>query len=140
MRAGVWETAAFHYAYTPHPQIPGRTLTVTSMDDPGALLEKIVAAQWDTVSRQAWAQYERRGRGAVVFKLQRPGRRGKEPLRYLTFKGAREEIEASAMATLYRLVASYDPRTEAVVAVVLPDGRTVFDVFSKTPHPASTAA
>lgn len=110
---------------------------MTSINDPGALLQKVVAAQWDTVARQAWTQYEQRGRGAVVFSLQEPGTRGKEPLRYLTFKGERDEIEASAMAMLYRLVASYDPREEAVVAVVLPDGRTVFDVFSETPHPAS---
>lgn len=109
-------------------------------DDPAALLERIVTAQWETVARQAWMQYQQRGRGAVVFSLQSPGTRGKAPLRYLTFKGAREEIEESAMAMLYRLVESYDPSEEAVVAVVLPDGRTVFDVFSRTPHPASTAA
>lgn len=109
---------------------------MASMDDPGALLQQLVAAQWETIARQAWAQYEKRGRGAVVFSLQQPGRREKEPMRYLTFKGPREEIEASTMAMLYRLVESYDPHTEAVVAVVLPDDRTVFDVFSETPHPA----
>lgn len=113
---------------------------MASMDDPGALLERIVASRWETITRQARRQYQKRGRGAVVFSLQSPGARGKTPLRYLTFRGDREEIEASAMAMLYRLVASYDPHEEVVVAVVLPDERTVFDVFSEAPQSTSTTS
>ena len=112
---------------------------MATIDNPGALLERIASAQWATIARQAWTQYEQRGRGAVVFSLQQPGTEGKEPLRYLTFRGARDEIAQSAMAMLHRLVESYDPREEVVVAVVLPDDRTVFDVFSKSPAPAATA-
>lgn len=109
------------------------------MDDPGTLLERLVSAQWETVARHAWSQYRQRGRGAIVFSLQAPGTEGKQPLRYLTFRGNRKEIAASAMAKLHELVSSYDPREEAVVAVVLPDERTVFDVFARTPPPASSA-
>lgn len=111
-----------------------------SINDPGELLQRLVSAQWETIAQQAWAQYQQRGRGAVVFSLQEPGSEDRAPLRYLTFKGPREEIEASTMAMLYRLVESYDPETEAVVAAVLPDERTVFDTFSETPLPASTAS
>lgn len=108
-------------------------------DDPGPLLERIAATQWATIARHAWAQYQQRGRGAIVVSLQNPGAAGEEPLRYLTFQGDRDEIAASSMAMLHELVTSYDPRAEAVVAVVLPDERTVFDVFAHTPPPAEAA-
>lgn len=104
-------------------------------EDPGPLLERIVATQWATIARHAWAQYQQRGRGAIVVSLQRPGTEGEEPLRYLTFRGDRDEIAQSAMAQLHQLVESYNPETEAVVAVVLPDERTVFDVFAESPPP-----
>jgi hypothetical protein len=43
------------------------------------------------------------------------------------------------MAKLHELVTSDDPREEAVVTVVLPDERTVFDVFARTlPQPLSS--
>lgn len=109
-------------------------------EDPGPLLKRIVATQWATIARHAWAQYQQRGRGAIVASLQRPGAKGEEPLRYLTFRGDRDEIAQSSMAQLHRLVESYDPQTEAVVAVVLPDERTVFDVFADTPSPEDAAS
>lgn len=107
--------------------------------DPGPLLDRIATTQWETIARHAWSQYQHRGRGAIVVSLQNPGAEGEEPLRYLTFQGDRDEIAESSMAMLHQLVESYDPRTEAVVAIVLPDERTVFDVFSETPHPENTA-
>lgn len=107
--------------------------------DPGPLLEHIATAQWETIARHAWSQYQQRGRGAIVVSLQTPGAEGEEPLRYLTFQGDRDEIAQSSMAMLHRLVESYDPRTEVVVAIVLPDERTVFDVFSETPSPQDAA-
>lgn len=110
-----------------------------SIDDPGRLLKRIATTQWETIARHAWSQYQHRGRGAIVVSLQDPGADREEPLRYLTFRGDRDEIAQSAMAMLHQLVASYDPREEAVVAVVLPDERTVFDVFSKAPSPADAA-
>ncbi len=109
-------------------------------EDPGPLLERIVATQWATIARHAWAQYRQRGRGAIVVSLQHPSTEGEEPLRYLTFRGDRDEIAQSAMAQLHQLVESYDPEAEAVVAVVLPDERTVFDVFAESPPPEDAAS
>lgn len=113
---------------------------MTSMDDdPGLLLERFTATHWPTIARQAWSQYQDRGRGAIVMSLQGIGASGQQPLRYLTFRGDPDEIAQSSMAMLHQLVSSYNPREEAVVAVVLPDERTVFDVFAKTPSPVDTA-
>ena len=112
---------------------------MTSTDDPGALLEGLVAAQWTTIARQAWTQYQQRGRGVVVFTLGAPGSDENEPLRYLTFRGDLDEIAQSTMAKLHELTTAYDPQEEAVVAAVLPDERTVFDVFAEDPAPSATA-
>lgn len=112
---------------------------MASIDDPGALLERLVDAQWPTIARQAWRQYQQRGRGAVVFHLKAPGSDETEPLRYLTFRGTEREIAQSGFAKLHELVQSYAPQDEAVVAVVLPDERTVFDVYAEEPPPAETA-
>jgi hypothetical protein len=109
-------------------------------DDPGPLLKQIATTHWQTIARQAWSLYQDRGRGAIVVSLQDPGASGQQPLRYLTFRGDPDEIAKSSMAMLHELVASYDPRQEAVVAVILPDDRTVFDVFAKTPSPVDTAS
>ena len=111
---------------------------MASIDDPGALLERLVDAQWPTIARQAWRQYQQRGRGAVVFKLEAPGSDDREPLRYLTFRGTERDIAQSGLGKLHELVRSYTPREEAVVAVVLPDERTVFDVYANEPAPAET--
>jgi hypothetical protein len=109
-------------------------------DDPGPLLKRIATTHWQTIARHAWSLYQDRGRGAIVLSMQDPGASGKQPLRYLTFRGDRDEIAKSSMAMLHELVASYDPHQEAVVAVILPDDRTVFDVFAKTPPPVDTAS
>lgn len=108
-------------------------------DDPGLLLKRFTATHWPTIARHAWSQYQDRGRGAIVMSLQDTRASGQQPLRYLTFRGDADEIAQSSMAMLHRLVASYDPREEAVVAIVLPDDRTVFDVFAQSPSPADAA-
>ena len=108
---------------------------MADIDNPGAFLNQLVDQQWETAARHAWAQYQERGRGAIVFSLRNPGDEDREPLRYLTFSDERDEIERSSMAMLYRLTERYDPREEVVIAAVLPDDRTVFDVFGRTPAP-----
>ena len=77
---------------------------MASFDDPGALLERLVDAQWPTIARQAWRQYQRRGRGAIVFKLDAPGSNDQEPLRYLTFRGTERDIAQSGLGKLHELV------------------------------------
>lgn len=113
---------------------------MTDLDDPGAFLNDLAERQWETAARHAWKQYQARGRGAIVFSLRNPGAEDHEPLRYLTFSGDESEIEQSAMAVLHRLVKQYDPREEVVIAAVLPDDRTVFDVYERSPTPAELAA
>lgn len=110
-----------------------------SVDNPGDLLERLVDKQWETAARHAWSQYQQRGRGAIVFSLRHPGASEREPLRYLTFTGDAEDIAQSSMATLNQLVERYDPREEVVIAAVLPDDRTVFDVYARNPAPVDTA-
>jgi predicted ArsR family transcriptional regulator len=112
---------------------------MASIDDPGAFLERLVDAQWTTIARQAWQQYLQRGRGAIVFQLKAPGSEGTEPLRYLTFRDTDDDVTQSGLAKLHELVQTYAPQDEAVVAVVLPDERTVFDVYAKDPSPFETA-
>lgn len=104
-------------------------------DDPAALLNRLVESYWDTAARHAWTQYQQRGRGAIVFPLSEMQSSQSEPLRYLTFSGDDQEIAQSSMAKLYELVQTYEPRKEVVVAVVLPDERTVFDVYRRDPAP-----
>ncbi|WP_022834947.1 hypothetical protein [Salisaeta longa] len=112
------------------------------MDDvaPGALLEQLIDAHWATIARQAWKQYQRKGRGAVVFDLraeEAPSDAAQQrPLRYLTFTDD-DAAQTGAFQHLHRLTTTYTPTEEAVVAAVLPDGRTVFDVYARTPPPSN---
>lgn len=59
------------------------------------------------------------------------------PLRYLTFTDARASEGPFKM--LYSLVQRYDPEREVVIAAVLPDDRTVFDVYERAPTPPEAA-
>lgn len=98
--------------------------------DPETLLNRLVAQHRETIAKQARRQHAERGRGAVVFNIRAPEAESEEePLRYLTFSGDPDEIAESHLALLHRLVQSYDPNEEVVVAAELPDGRTVFDVY-----------
>lgn len=106
-----------------------------SPPDPAALLNRLVDTHWSTAARHAWRQYQQRGRGAVVFTVQQsadPNER--TPLRYLTFTDS-SAAEDGSFAKLHELVRSYDPEREAVIAAVLPDERTVFDVYEREPAP-----
>lgn len=106
-----------------------------SAPDPGTLLNELVDSHWATAARHAWRQYEQRGRGAIVFPVASDdGEREQQPLRYLTFSNA-DEAKTSAFAKMYELVESYDPESEVVAAAVLPDERTVFDVYGQDPPP-----
>lgn len=111
-----------------------------SPPDPGAVLNQLVERHWDTAARHAWRQYEQRGRGAIVFQLQQtesdaPAADDRQtPLRYLTFTDE-EAARQGSFAKLHELVDAYDPERQVVVAAVLPDDRTVFDVYERTPVP-----
>ncbi len=117
----------------------------TTAPDPGTLLNELVAARWSTAARHAWRQYEQRGRGAIVFQLQASASDApaaddtRTPLRYLTFTD-REAARRGAFKKLSKLVDAYNPEREVVVAAVLPDDRTVFDVYAHTPPPPQAAA
>jgi len=102
---------------------------------PGDLLDDLVSSHWETAARHAWRQYEERGRGAIVFPVT-AARDGQErqPLRYLTFSDPEAAAEGR-FSMLYQLVQGYDPNREVVVAAVLPDESTVFDVYEQAPAP-----
>lgn len=107
--------------------------------EPDALLERLVDTYWATAARHAWRQYQNRGRGAIVFTVEADATEGKRtPLQYLTFDND-EAAAAGRFAKLYELVDTYDPQHEVVVAAVLPDGRTVFDVYDRSPVPPEAA-
>jgi hypothetical protein len=111
---------------------------ISDAPNPGALLNHIAETHWHTVARQGWRQYQQRGRGAVVFPTPQSGDAedgGTAPLRYLTFQGTDDEIRASAMKMLHHLTTTYDPTREVVLALILPDDRTVFDVYARSPAP-----
>jgi hypothetical protein len=105
------------------------------MSAPGDLLNNLVETHWDTAARHAWRQYQQRGRGAIVFPVE-PGADASErtPLRYLTFNDA-DAAKEGAFDQLYDFVSSYDPEEQVVAAAVLPDERTVFDVYERSPAP-----
>lgn len=106
-----------------------------STPDPGTLLNELVERHWDTAARHAWRQYEQRGRGAIVFPVEASANDAERtPLRYLTFTDE-SEAQEGAFATLYQLVETYDPEQQVVAAAVLPDERTVFDVYEQEPPP-----
>jgi len=102
---------------------------------PGDVLNRLVDAHWATAARHAWRQYQNRGRGAIVFTVD-PSASEEErtPLRYLTFNDA-AAAQTGSFAKLHELVASYDPERQVVAAAVLPDERTVFDVYERAPAP-----
>lgn len=108
--------------------------------DPETLLHRLVKTHWETAARHAWRQHEQRGRGAIVFQLQQTDSNApaadetQTPLRYLTFTDP-DAAAQGAFAKLHELVDTYDPEREVVVAAVLPDNRTVFDVYERTPSP-----
>lgn len=106
-----------------------------SVPDPSSLLNDLVQTHWDTAARHAWRQYQQRGRGAIIFPVE-PGADESErtPLKYLIFNDE-EAAQEGAFDQLYRFVDSYDPEAEIVAAAVLPDERTVFDVYAQTPAP-----
>ncbi|MFB6247140.1 MAG: hypothetical protein ABEL97_01055 [Salinibacter sp.] len=101
---------------------------------PDALLNDLVDTHWATAARHAWRQYDQRGRGAIVFPIAASGEGERTPLRYLTFSDE-EAAARGTFSTLYRLVQEYDPQRQVVVAAVLPDESTVFDVYERTPPP-----
>ena len=102
---------------------------------PGALLDDLVSSHWETAARHAWRQYEERGRGAIVFPVTAVQEKNeRRPLRYLTFSDPEAAAEGD-FSTLYRLVREYDPEQQVVVAAVLPDETTVFDVYEQVPPP-----
>lgn len=95
---------------------------------------ELVDSYWQTSARHAWRQYQERGRGAIVFRIDPSADGDRQPLRYLTFTD--EEAAANgAFAMLHSLVDTYNPEEEVVIAAVLPDDRTVFDVFEQSPAP-----
>lgn len=101
---------------------------------PEDVLIELVNSHWDTASRHAWKQYQERGRGAIVFRIDPSAEQERQPLRYLTFTD--EEAAANgSFAMLHELVETYDPEEQVVIAAVLPDDRTVFDVFEQSPPP-----
>jgi hypothetical protein len=106
-------------------------MTESTPDD---LLNDLVDAHWATAARHAWRQYDQRGRGAIVFPVAGSSEGERRPLRYLTFSDE-EAAEGGAFSTLYRLVQDYDPERQVVIAAVLPDESTVFDVYERTPPP-----
>ena len=116
-----------------------------SPDDPAALLNDLVASRWETIARHAWRQYEERGRGAIVYPASPSDSDApaaddtRTPLSYLTFSDE-EAARRGAFAKLHELVTTYDPKQDAVVAIVLPDDRTVFDVYRQTPPPPTAAS
>lgn len=106
-----------------------------STPDPGDLLNGLVNTHWETAARHAWRQYQQRGRGAIVFPVDSEGDESQQtPLQYLTFTDE-EAAQNSAFDRLHRFVDDYDPEREVVVAAVLSDDRTVFDVYEKSPPP-----
>lgn len=103
--------------------------------DPAPLLNRLVDTHWVTAARHAWRQYQERGRGAIVFPVQEASDSTEQaPLRYLTFTNS-SAAKKGPFSKLYELVRSYDPEEEIVVAAVLPDGQTVFDVYQREPSP-----
>ena len=108
------------------------------MSDPAALLNQLVDTHWTTAAKHAWSQYHDRGRGAIVFPVREaPDASTSEtaPLRYLTFNRDDDAVTGGPFAKLFELVQTYDPETEVVLAAVLPDERTVFDVYARSPAP-----
>ncbi|MFP4227347.1 MAG: hypothetical protein ACLFTE_00810 [Salinivenus sp.] len=106
---------------------------------PGDVLANLVDEYWTTVARHAWRQYQNRGRGAIVFTVDPSAAEGERtPLRYLTFTDE-EAARTGAFSKLHELIESYDPEREVVVAAVLPDERTVFDVHARSPTPSEAA-
>lgn len=103
--------------------------------DPAVLLNRLVDTHWSTAARHAWRQYQERGRGAIVFTVQNNTNSDERtPLRYLTFTDP-DAAEDGQFSKMYELVCTYDPEQEIVAAAVLPDGRTVFDVYKDDPSP-----
>ena len=102
---------------------------------PSTLLNQLVDTHWDTAARHAWRQYQQRGRGAIVFTVQPSADEGERtPLKFLTFNDE-SAAEEGAFSKLHELVRTYDPEEQVVAAAVLPDKRTVFDVYAKAPLP-----
>ena len=103
--------------------------------DPSSLLNRLVDEHWDTAARHAWRQYDQRGRGAIVFTVQPDADRNRRtPLKYLTFNDE-SAAEDGAFSKLHDLVRAYDPEQQIVAAAILPDERTVFEVYGREPHP-----
>lgn len=101
---------------------------------PEDLLNDLVDSHWTTAARHAWKQYDERGRGAIVFPVDPTADGDRQPLRYLTFTDE-DAAAGGAFAKLYELVQTYDPTEQVVIAAALPDDRTVFDVYTRTPPP-----
>ncbi|MFO8098600.1 MAG: hypothetical protein R6T83_03145 [Salinibacter sp.] len=106
---------------------------------PGDVLNRLVDQYWTTVARHAWRQYQNRGRGAIVFTVDPSAPEDERtPLRYLTFTDE-EAAKSGAFSKLHELVETYEPEREVVVAAVLPDEQTVFDVQAHSPPPSEAA-
>ena len=117
------------------PLLPACSCIRMSAPDPGTLLNRLVDTHWETAARHAWRQYNQRGRGAIVFTVQPSADTNERtPLKYLTFNDE-SAAEGGAFSTLHDLIRTYDPEQEVVTAAVLPDERTVFEVYDQDPPP-----
>jgi hypothetical protein len=101
---------------------------------PGDLLNDLVETHWETAARHAWRQFEERGPGAIVFPVEASSDGDRQPLRYLTFSDP-DAAASGSFAKLFELVQDYDPERQVVIAAVLPDESTVFDVYERSPAP-----
>lgn len=104
--------------------------------NPEAVLDAFAEKYWPLAAKHAWSMYQRRGRGAVVVRAQ-PGTPSeeREPLRYLTFRGTREDTQGSGLEVFRDLVDSYDPNTEIVLAIRFAEHVTVVDTYGMSPPP-----
>jgi len=108
--------------------------------NPGELLNRFAERHWNLAARHAWRMYNERGRGAVVFRSNADGERGRKlPLNYLTFKASKEETMGTQLEIVRHLIDTYDPEKEAVLAINFRDGTTVVDVYKKEPAPPDCA-
>ncbi|MFB6232078.1 MAG: hypothetical protein ABEL04_13080 [Salinibacter sp.] len=106
-----------------------------SAPNPGTLLNQLVDTHWTTAARHAWREYNQRGRGAIVFTVQPSADESERmPLKYLTFNDE-SAAQQGSFAKLHELVRAYDPERQVVAVALLPDDRTVFEVYEQDPLP-----
>jgi hypothetical protein len=92
-----------------------------------------VLESWSEFAAEAWQHYQREGRGAVLHRSEDLTPEGESPMCYLSARTVKASGVGWPIGGAGRMVATYDPAVQVVLAFIDPDAASdlaTFDAFT----------